>query len=336
MVKGSAADAEQDLCDFLCSRLLGRLDMETGYKGGDSHLLARHLAKVLRLYSKDPDVMTFEEFHEAFLRLCFVGQQRGLEALYRRFDFEGTGLLSIDRFVAGVSRSLPNPAASPPIRVAFTNVRGALRKAAGIYAVTKYMAHLKTKATVTAAEGVPGLALGSPLYTVSLAAIRDAWAEVGAKLREQDVTTALREIDVNSRGNVEIDDVALAHFGALSRTKRELASRVWADVAGSEEAVSADVLIGRMTSEEAQSELAGVLSLVSSPSASGEGWDVTYREWIDLCKGVAASLCGDDAAFAGWIGEFGVDTVVTKGSVLLGGSLSFGLHQTLTAKGIVA
>ena len=70
-----AAEATEQLCDFINDRLRDRLDMECGY-GGDLLMQSRHLTKVLRRYSKDPAFMECAQFHEAFLRLCVAGPGR--------------------------------------------------------------------------------------------------------------------------------------------------------------------------------------------------------------------------------------------------------------------
>lgn len=335
-----AAAATEDLCDFLNDRLRDRLDMETGYKG-DAALQARHLARVLRLYAHDDASgahMLFAEFHEACLRLCFVGQQRGLEALFRRFDFEGTGRLHIDKFVAAaVARSLPNSASSPPVRVAFNNIRAALTKATGsVYGVAKFLAYLRDSASAAPVEG--GAVGAAPTLVVTPTQIRDAWTAFGCKIREQDVGTALSEINVAGRGSVEVDDVALALWGALSRTKRELAIRVWSAVAGTGETAPVEAFVSCLTDDAARNDLGASLSLIASPAPEGstEGPVVTYRDWLDFSKSVSAGFGGDEGKFSAWVASFGVDTVVARGSVLLAGSMSFGLHETLSSKGVVA
>lgn len=310
-----AEAASEDLCDFLTTALRDRLAMETGYSS-DALTQARKLSKVLRLHiSEDPSgaFITFEEFHKTMLRLNFVGQQRGLEALFRRYDIEGTGHMGVETFVNLACRFVPDPTCTPPVRVAFSNMRAALRTAAGPFGVQVVINRMETSA-----GGAPD---------ISSSDFKALLRETGARTREQDVVTAVKELDIQKRETLDIAEVAFALRGRLSRFRRELVNRVWGEkIAGAEGSASFEAVVGACSGS---GSLAGELAHVLTGAKLQSVGELAYGEWVAICKSLSAVVPAD-AEFASILSEgFGVDPTVDKSTVILSGSLYDGLHQTL-------
>lgn len=337
-VHGRAKLAEDDLCDFLTGKLRERLSMESGYCG-DVTVEMRKAAKVFRLFSRitdetenpnAPAFISFEEFHHAFLRLNFIGQQRGLEALFRRYDFEGRGLLNIDRFVAHAFRTIPDSQQSSSIRLAFSNIRLALVNAAAksIYAIHRFVQHCQVEAA--------GVGDGT---LVSTADAKMIFATFGAKCRDHDLNAAVKEFDLRKKNAVNVNEIACCIRVPLSRTRRELAVRAWTAFASeSDSSASMDAVVAAYAPAgvEAQKEMMEVLT---APGADSSDGTLTFNDFIELCRSVSAAVEGplgytnSENDFADWISGFGIDTSVPKVQSQLGGSVYAGLANSVRNNG---
>lgn len=97
--------------------------------------------------------LTFGEFHQAATNYNFIGAQKGLENLFKRFDSEGTGRINLTYFAIKIVAG-NHVLGTPELRTAFATARDTLTSS-NLYGLAQFSSYLRDAAGSTAAARPP-------------------------------------------------------------------------------------------------------------------------------------------------------------------------------------
>lgn len=129
-------------------------------------------------------MISFDEFEAALSSLGCIGVQRQVQALFDRYDLDGSNTLDFQEFSSLLVGAKPNPHATAEVRAAMDRIRSGIAAAGGL-------------------DGIRALSRifdrmdGDGNRVLDFDELRDGLRTLGVDLPEHDFRTVCRTFDLN-------------------------------------------------------------------------------------------------------------------------------------------
>jgi hypothetical protein len=164
-----------------------------------------------------PFALSLIVIRSSFFRLQVVGLQHGVSALFDRYDFDGSGAVVVEQFVAMVLKCVPDANGALDLRNGFAAIRRAVRASAGVHGVRKLVQAIERRAKRGGLLGRNDL--GDAIAT-----------ELGAYVKEGDLRPIISVYDTDKAGVISLPELIFGLRGPLPRGRRILIDRAWAGI----------------------------------------------------------------------------------------------------------
>jgi Ca2+-binding EF-hand superfamily protein len=142
-----------------------------------------------------------------------IGLQQAVSALFDRYDFDGTGTVVTEQFVAMILQCVPDCGGAPEVRNGFAVIRRAVRAAGGLHGLRQFIHILERRAH----RGV----------LRRLDVVEALTVEMGAHVKEADYRPVFAAYDTDKTELLSLQELAFGLRGALPRGRRVIAERAW-------------------------------------------------------------------------------------------------------------
>jgi len=142
-----------------------------------------------------------------------IGLQQAVSALFDRYDFDGTGTVVTEQFVAMILQCVPDCGGAPEVRNGFAVIRRAVRAAGGLHGLRRFIHILERRAH----RGV----------LRRLDVVEALTVEMGAHVKEADYRPVFAAYDTDKTELLSLQELAFGLRGALPRGRRVIAERAW-------------------------------------------------------------------------------------------------------------
>lgn len=149
---------------------------------------------MFRHFNSDGDgLLSLDEFVAAMVRLNFVGVQRELEGLFNRYDVDANGFLSFEEFSAALFGIIPSPAGHPESRSAIERVRQKIAERGGTNGF-RTVRHLLKRMD----DNGNGM--------LDREELKFGLQDFGVEVSDEDLDKLMDVFDVNKDGQVTLDE----------------------------------------------------------------------------------------------------------------------------------
>lgn len=279
---------QEDKVDNLERLLRQKLESDTGF--ADASGQAFQLHRVFRHFDSDHSgVIGIREFSAALVRLNFVGCQADVQALFDRYDEDGSGSLTYDEFCGSVFKLTPSVKNDPNSRSVVERVRAKIASRGGLNGIRT---------------------LGRIMRTMDdngngkLDRYEMAWGlrDYGVEVSEKDLDVLFKAFDRNKDGSVSFNELLRGIRGKLNKRRRAIILQAFdvldKDKSGQVEmhdvakaydtSKHPEVLEGSKTPEEVLKQFMGQWDTIEKDGI------ITREEFLDYYKDVSASVDTDD------------------------------------------
>lgn len=279
---------QDDKVDNLERLLRQKLESDTGF--ADPQGQAWKLHRVFKHFDNDQSgVISIDEFNAALVRLNFVGVQCDVQALFDRYDDDGSGYLSYDEFCGTVFKLIPSVKNDPNSRSAVERVRAKIAERGGMNGIRTLGRILRTM---------------DDSGNGKLDRYELTWGlkDYGVAVTEKDMDVIMKAFDRNGDGQISFEELLRGIRGRLNKRRRNIILQAFdvldkdksgevtiEDVAGVyDTSKHPEVLEGAKTSEQVLREF------MSQWDTLDKDGIITRAEFLDYYKDVSASVDEDD------------------------------------------
>lgn len=308
----------QELVDTLSRNIRDKVATDTGY--ADVFKQVNTLKRILTAADgAKADRINFEDFGAALVRVNVVGNQRGVKALFERYDSDGDGLLVVDEFCQKLLGVVPDTQNSGALRNMFGALRRGIGKSLGLHGV-RHMEGILASAASLDGES-----------TISVTDFTVLASELG--MRAADIAVIVAEMDLARTGRLAIPIVVEGVRGVLTRYRRQLLEAAWETITGGTGSTSVEGLAAVFDGSMDARVVAGRLSAadVAAEMRVCFGSDASFDAFLVHGHNVSAVI-EDDAAFAKTVeAMWGARTTLERSALVMPGTVEHIVRTARTA-----
>lgn len=266
-----------------------KMESMTGF--GDKTTQAFKLSMHFKQFDTDKSgKLNKDEFKAALVSLNFVGDQKGLEALFDRYDVDDSGTLTFVEFVEEVIGLKPNPKGDPYSRSVLERVRARVAERGGLNGIRT----LGVLFRIMDDNGSNSLS-----YEEFEKGIKD----INVDVTDKEFTQLCKIFDKDGDGQISFDEFLRGIRGKMSRARqhfvflafetldKDKSGQVTLDELAKiyDTSKHPEVIKGEKTPEEVVKEFASMWDDSTAPDGI-----VTMDEFLNYYKDVSASIDSDE------------------------------------------